>query len=74
MVELLILDLSSGQDLVIREFEPHHIGLCTDGAEPAWDSVSPTLSAPSLLVRSLSLSLSQSKSINIKKKMWVHSC
>ena len=27
------------------EFEPH-IGLCADSAESAWDSLSPSLSAP----------------------------
>ena len=36
------LDLSSGHDLTVREFKPH-IGLCADGVEPAWDSVSPSL-------------------------------
>ena len=46
------LDFCSGQDLTVREFEPH-IGLCADSAEPAWDSLSPSLSAPPLLVRAL---------------------
>ena len=31
-------------DLAVREIEPH-IGLCADRAEPAWDSLSPSLSA-----------------------------
>ena len=37
-------------------FEPH-IRLCTDSAESAWDSLSPSLSVPSPLVLSLSLSV-----------------
>ena len=44
-------------DLTVREFEPHH-GLCADSAGSAWDSLCPSLSAPPLLVLSLSLSLS----------------
>ena len=39
------LDLGSGHDLTVCEFEPC-MGLCTDGAEPAWDSVSPSLCPP----------------------------
>ena len=50
------LDLGSGHDLAVREFEAS-IGLCTVSAEPAWDS--PSLSVPPPLV--LSLSLSQNK-------------
>ena len=45
------LDFSSGQVLISRK---PHIRLCADSPEPAWDS----LSAPPLLSRSLSLSLS----------------
>ena len=47
----------SGHDLIAREFEPH-VGLSTDCAELAWDSlsVSPSLSAPPSLVLSPSLS------------------
>ena len=40
LVKRPTLDLGSGHDLPVHEFEPH-IGLCTDGVEPAWDSVSP---------------------------------
>ena len=47
----LSLDLSSGHDLTVCEFEPL-TGLSSDGTEPAWDSVSPSL-CPFLLVRSL---------------------
>ena len=36
------LDFCSGHDLTVCEFEPQ-IGLCADGAEPAWDSVAPSL-------------------------------
>ena len=51
----------SGHGLMVYEFEPH-VRLCTDNAEPAWDSLSICL-CPSLLVHvlSLSLSLSQNK-------------
>ena len=50
------LDFGSGHGLTVRELKPH-MGFCGDGAEPAWDSLSPSLSAPCSL--SLSLSLSQ---------------
>ena len=43
-VKSLTLDFSSGHDLMVREFEPP-VGLHTDGAEPACDSLSPSLSA-----------------------------
>ena len=42
-VEHLTLDFGSGHDLVVRGIESH-IRLCADGAEPAWDSLSPSLS------------------------------
>ena len=58
-VKQLTLDFSSGHDLMVREFEPH-IGLHTDSAEPAWDSLS--LSASPVL--SVSLQISK---INFKK-------
>ena len=45
----------------VHEFE-RRIGLCADSAEPASDSVSPSLSAPPLLMRSVS----QNKHINLK--------
>ena len=41
-VKRLTLDLSSGHDLVVHEFKPH-VGLWADSAEPAWDSLSPSL-------------------------------
>ena len=46
------LDFGSGHDLTARGFEPR-IGFCTDRAEPAWDPLSPSLSAPPLLVLAL---------------------
>ena len=61
-VEHPTLDLGSGHDLTVCGFELH-IGLCADGMEPAWDSLSlslclpPSLSAPPLF----SLALSQNK-------------
>ena len=58
LVTRLTLGFSSGHDLTVREFEPG-IGLRAGGAEPAWDSLSPSLSLP--LPHSLSLSLSQNK-------------
>ena len=52
-----ILDLSSGHGLRVCEFKPHD-RLCADSEEPAWDSVSPSLSAcPPAYSLSLSLSL-----------------
>ena len=57
------LDLGSGHDLTVCEFEPH-VGLCADNTEPVSDFVSPSLCL------SLSLSLlspSLSKYINLKK-------
>ena len=53
-VEHPALGLSSGHDLMVCGVEPH-IGLSTDSEESVWDSLSPFLSAPSLL------SLSQNK-------------
>ena len=49
------LGFSSGPGLTVRQLEPR-IGLCADSVEPAWDSVSPSLSAPRLLAFSVSLS------------------
>ena len=48
----------SGHDLTVCELEPL-VRLCADSLEPALDSASPSVSAPPLLVRSLSLSLSK---------------
>ena len=54
------LGVGSGHDLTVREFESL-VRLCADSAEPAWDSLSPSVSAPIPLRRSLSLSLSLSQ-------------
>ena len=52
LVKRLTLGFGSGHNLTVREFKPC-VGLCADSSEPAWDSLSPLLSAR------LSLSLSQ---------------
>ena len=43
-VECPTLDFGSGHDLIVPEFEAH-IRLRADSAEPAWDSLSPSVSA-----------------------------
>ena len=55
LIKRLTLDVGSGHDLMVCEFEPH-IGLCADSEEPARDSLSPSLSAPKPLALSASLS------------------
>ena len=55
LVKHLTLYLCSDRDLMVHEIEPR-IGLCADGVEPGWDSVS-----PSVRTCALSLSLSQNK-------------
>ena len=47
------LDLGSGYDLTVHEFEPH-IWLYADSMEPAWDSLSLPLSLPLPCLCSLS--------------------
>ena len=56
-VESPMLGFSSGHDLTVCEFEPR-VRLRAVNADPAWDSFSD----------SLSVSLSQNKRINLKKK------
>ena len=51
----------------VREFEPY-IALHAVSTEPAWDSPSPSLCAPPLLMLVLSLPLS--KINKLKKKEW----
>ena len=58
LVELLTLDFSLGHDLMAHEFEPC-IGICAGRAKPAWDSLSPSLSAPPLLMCSLFLKINK---------------
>ena len=68
MVQLVkhpTLDLGSGHALMVPETEPH-LRLCADNVEPAWDSLSSSLSAFPLL----SLSLPKYINKNIFKKIW----
>ena len=60
LVKPLTLDLGSGHDLPVREIEPR-VRLCADSVDPAWDSLSGSLSAPSPLVLSLPCALSLTK-------------
>ena len=53
--------MCSGHDLMVHEFQPC-IWLLADSTEPAWDSLSLPLSAPSILSPSPSLN----KKINFK--------
>ena len=48
-VKRLTLNFGLGHDLEVHGIEPR-VGLCADNAEPAWDSLSPSLSAPSLVM------------------------
>ena len=52
------LDFGSGHDLAVHGIEPC-VELCTDRVEPAWDSFSPSLSAPPLLTLSLFLKINK---------------
>ena len=51
-------DFSSGHDITVRGFEPH-VRLHPDSGEPAWNSFSPSLSAPPLLALLLSLKINK---------------
>ena len=64
LVECLTLDFGSGHELVVLGIEPP-IWLCADSMGPAWDSLSPPLSAP--LLSTCTLSVSQNKYMNLKK-------
>ena len=55
LVKHLTVDFGSGCNLMVHGLEPH-VTLCSDSMEIAWDSLSPSLSAPSLLALSVSLS------------------
>ena len=58
-VERLTLDFGSGRDLTIRrEFEPR-VRLRADSVEPAWDSLSLSLSASPLPALSFSLKINK---------------
>ena len=67
-VKHLTLDFGSGHDLTVREMKTH-VGLCTDSTEPAWDSLFPSFSAPSLFTPARSLLLSLK--INKLRGTWV---
>ena len=58
LVKRPILDFGSGYDLTVHEFKPH-IGLHTDSAETAWDSLCPPLSAPPMSMHALSSKISK---------------
>ena len=61
-IERLTLVLGTGHGLTVCEFEPC-IGLCAENPEPAWDSLSASLSAPPSLALSLCLKIN-------KKPFW----
>ena len=69
LVKRPTLDFGSGHDSAVVGIKPH-IRLCTESVEPAWDSVSPSLPAPPLLMHasSFSLSLSINKHFLKRKK------
>ena len=52
-VKRLALDLGSRHDLMVHEFKLR-VGLCADSTEPAWDSLSPSISLPLPSLYSLS--------------------
>ena len=51
LVKRLTLDFGSGHDLTVWETEPLVGSVLTVQTEPAWDSLSPSLSAPAPLMR-----------------------
>ena len=55
-------DFGSAHDLTVYEFKPC-IKVHANSTEPAWDALSPSLSASPPLMHALSLSLSLSKII-----------
>ena len=57
LVKRPTLDFGSDHNLTVREIKPR-AGLCAESIEPAWDSLSPFLSAPPLFAHIPSLSLS----------------
>ena len=56
LVKRQTFDIGSGHDLTVGEFDPC-IRLCADSAEPASDSLSPSLCPSPTHALSLSLSL-----------------
>ena len=62
------LDFGSGNDLGVCELEPG-VRLCAGSMEPAWDSLSSSLSAPLPLVLSLKINtLKERKKASCKSK------
>ena len=57
-VEHPTLDVGSGRDLTVAGIEPRG-GLRANSKEPAWDSLSPSFSAPFPLACSLCLKISE---------------
>ena len=57
-VECPTLDFGSGRDLTVHG-NKHFVRLCTQGTEPAWDSLSRPLYLPPLLTCSLSLQVNK---------------
>ena len=71
-IKCLTLDFSSGHDYTVCGFKPH-IMQCAESAEPALDSLSPSLFAPPLLVFSLSLKINKlKKKIETSKSLCKH--
>ena len=60
MVKHPTLNFGLDNDLMVCDFKSCAL-LCADSAEPAWDSLSPSLSAPSPLSLSLSLKINKNK-------------
>ena len=58
LVKCPTLGFGSGHDLMVHAFEPY-IRLQANSAEPSWDSLSPSLSAPLLFTLCLCLCLSK---------------
>ena len=56
LVKHLTLDIGSGHNLIVCEIEPH-VGLHTDNAQPAWDSLSFSLNLTPACACSLSFKI-----------------
>ena len=60
--QVTVKHLTLAQAMILRFVgSSPRIGLCADSAEPAWDSLSPSLSAPPPLTLSLSLKINKLK-------------
>ena len=67
LVKQPTLDFGSGHDLLVGHGIETHVQLCTDRAEPAWDSFSLSLPLPPSLILLLSLKINK-----LKKKLVLH--